>query len=136
MERKSNDSKSDKYGTLPRNNKNDTDDGEEDNLPNSLRNAPPELRLAIRRRQNNESARRSRAKKKEEERLIENKVQKCEDRLRKLETEVEELTSELTKPHGSSSTSTDRARSSGKEHSKLSRRASHHTRKHKNTQSK
>lgn len=136
MDQKRNDLASNISGTFSKKDKNGAEEDETDYLPNSLRNASPELRLAIRRRQNNESARRFRAKKKEEEKRMENQVQDCEDRLRRLESKVDELTSELTKQHGTHSTSTERPRSSLKDHSKLSRRASHHTINSKITNSK
>lgn len=130
MEQKRDDLRSNTHGAHSKKDKRDTEEEEQDRLPNSLRNAPPELRLAIRRRQNNESARRSRARKKEEEQKIENKVRDCEDRLRKLESTVDELTTELTKERGTNSTNTERRRDTGNEHSNLSRMASHHSNKH------
>ena len=60
-------------------------------LPRSVRSAPPELRLAIRRRQNNESARRSRERKKEEEADMRKKFDDNIERIQRLEKQVDDL---------------------------------------------
>lgn len=66
-----------------------------EDLPRSLRNAPLELRPAIRRRQNSESARRCRERKREEEKQIEQRFRNQESRLSSLEQKLDCLTNEL-----------------------------------------
>lgn len=60
-------------------------------LPRSVRNAPKELRAAIRRRQNNESAKRSRERRRHEKELMEEKIRENELRLSSLERQVDDL---------------------------------------------
>lgn len=64
-------------------------------LPKSVRNAPKELRAAIRRRQNNESARRNREKRREEQEQMEKQYLENQQRIKELEKKVEEISSEL-----------------------------------------
>lgn len=60
-------------------------------LPNSVRNAPTEMRSAIRRKQNNESSRRSRARKKMKDTYMREVAEKNADRIAQLERQVNEL---------------------------------------------
>lgn len=78
-------------------------------LPKSVRNAPKELRAAIRRRQNNESARRNREKRREEHEQMERQYIENQQRINELERRVEEISSEL---HSTNESETKRKNSS------------------------
>lgn len=85
-------------------------------LPRSVRNAPIELRAAIRRRQNNESAKRSRERRKEERELMEKQYEENELRIGRLEKQVDDLSAVLmSKPssHKRDGASASRARGHG-----------------------
>lgn len=60
-------------------------------LPKSVKNAPPELRRAIRRNQNNESAKRSRQKKREEDEIMQQQFLENKKRIEYLEKHIDEL---------------------------------------------
>lgn len=65
-------------------------------LPRSVRNAPADLRPAIRRRQNNESAKRSREKKREEDAEMQEVFDQNSERIQQLEKQVDDLTTMLS----------------------------------------
>ncbi|PXF49634.1 hypothetical protein BWQ96_00512 [Gracilariopsis chorda] len=67
----------------------------DDHIPYSLKDAPPELRPAIKRKQNREHAKRSRERKRAEEEDMIRKLECNDARIRMLEQQVETLTEEL-----------------------------------------
>lgn len=67
----------------------------DDHIPYSLKDAPPELRPAIKRKQNREHAKRSRERKRAEEEDMIRKLDFNDARIRMLEQQVETLTEEL-----------------------------------------
>lgn len=60
-------------------------------IPKSVRGAPPEMRLAIRRKQNSESMRRQRAKQRAEEDEMEMLLRENQARMARLEKRVENI---------------------------------------------
>ncbi|CAN8064887.1 unnamed protein product [Agarophyton chilense] len=67
----------------------------DDKIPYSLKDAPAELRPAIKRKQNREHARRSRERKRTEEEKMTQTVHMNASRIRMLETQIQVLTEEL-----------------------------------------
>lgn len=66
-----------------------------DGLPDSVKNAPADLRAAIRKRQNSESARRSRERNRAEMEHMERKFEENKTRIKDLERTIDKLSSEL-----------------------------------------
>lgn len=64
-------------------------------VPQSLRNAPPELRVAIRRQQNVKNAQRRRDRERAKMETVVQKTQAIEVRIKQLQGQVEELAKEL-----------------------------------------